>query len=426
MNDYHWLPLPSPILGIKPDPRRKKALLGFLAGPENRLAETAVRLALGWVPFYADSPLSFALSQKVNNSRKMKKGRADRIAAGKGESFGSSSFDWRLAPPVLPDGTSPSLIDYVPPTNIPSLFPMVFYGPSGCGKTQLAAGICRELNRRNPLSAGVILSAGDFYRSLTNAIAENRVGELRTELLRRPVLVLDDLEELEESPAGIAELLNILRATENDGPLVILTLSRHPDTILSFPAPLRARLVGGLLVPIAFPSRRSRALLLRRYAASFQIRLLPDVEDFMNDTFPESPGMMYDIFSQLYYRQQWDKDPPNPEKIEKFFRERQTAAPLTIERIAKAAARAYSVKLGDLRSKTRRKTVVTARNMTLYIARGVIEVTLQELGRYFAGRDHSTVLHGIRSIAEKIEIDDELKLQHDRIMSTLGKAAKIG
>ena len=92
MTDYTWLPFPSPTLGSGSDPRRRRALAEFLAGPENRLAETAVRLVLGGVPFFADSPLSQSLSNKVQRE----KGGA---LAKKGAPLGREAFDWRLPPP---------------------------------------------------------------------------------------------------------------------------------------------------------------------------------------------------------------------------------------------------------------------------------------------------------------------------------------
>lgn len=166
MNEYTWLPFPSPTLGSGSDPRRRRALAEFLAGPENRLAETAVRLVLGGVPFFADSPLSQSLSSKVQRG----KGRGD---SKKGPAIGRTAFDWRLPPPQR-DGGEAKVIDYMPPANLPDLFPLVFYGPSGCGKTQLAGGISRELRRRDPLSEGVFLGGEQFYRSLSDAISKNR------------------------------------------------------------------------------------------------------------------------------------------------------------------------------------------------------------------------------------------------------------
>ena len=418
MNEYTWLPFPSPTLGSGSDPHRRRALAEFLAGPENRLAETAVRLVLGGVPFFADSPLSHSLSNKVQ--------RQARRGASKNEpAIGREAFDWRLPPPRRAGGEA-KVIDYMPPANLPDLFPLVFYGPSGCGKTQLAGGISRELRRRDPLSEGVFLGGEQFYRSFSDAIGKNRAEELRAYFLRCRYLVFDNADELEEYPAGAAELLNLLKSAEKSNTAVILTLSRHPGLVHAFPAALRARLVGGLTVPVAFPSRAGRALLLRRYAEAFRIKLLEPIEAFLLDALPEPPGEMYAVFEQLYHAHHWSETLPDPEKIKDFLEKRQTRAPLTLESIARTAARAYSVKLSELRSNTRRKAVVTARNMALFIARETIEVTLQELGRYFAGRDHSTILHGIRSISEKIETDDELKLQYDQIMGELSKIAKIG
>ena len=340
--------------------------------------------------------------------------------------IGRAAFDWRLPPPRRGDGTLAKVIDYMPPANLPDLFPLVFYGPSGCGKTQLAGGISRELRRRDPQAEGVFLGGEQFYRSLSDAIDHHRAEELRAYFARCRYLIFDNADELEEYPAGAAELLALLKTVRENGAAVILTLSRHPDRIAAFPPALRARLVGGLAVPVAFPTRAGRALLLRRYAEVFRVKLLESTEEFLLDALPEPPGEMYALFEQLYHEHRWSETLPDPERIKRLLDKRQTRAPLSLEAIAKAAARAYAVKLSEMRSNTRSRTVVTARNMALLIARESTEATLQDLGRYFAGRDHSTILHGIRSIAKKMEIDDELKLQHERIMGELSKVAKIG
>ena len=124
---HHWLPLPSPTLGSESDPHETRALSAFLAGPENRIAETAVFWAIGGVPFFADSAESIALSEAVKS----------------GETNDDHDFSsWR--------SPSPSVIDYMPMANVPNLSPLVFYGPSGCGKSHLAGGIYREFRKRAP------------------------------------------------------------------------------------------------------------------------------------------------------------------------------------------------------------------------------------------------------------------------------------
>ena len=413
MNDYTWLPFPSPTLGTSSDPRRERALSGFLAGPENRFAAAAARLAVGGVPFFADSPQSQNLSVKVKRASRQRA----RSAAG---AEPNARFDWRLPPPKKPDGSEPEVIDYMPAASLPRFSPLVFYGPTGCGKTQLARGIYSELRKKSVQSDGAYWDAVDFYRDLTAMIAENRADPFRQWLSACRVIALDNLDQIEGYPAAAAEFLRLLRSVEQNGALVIVTLSRHPDSIAAFSASLRARLLGGLLVPVSYPERPTRLLLLRRYAEAFQVTLSPEAEESMLERFPPSPGEMFSLFSQLYYEQQWDQSSPNPAVIRKKLETRRGSNHLSLERIAKSVARAYSVRLSDLRSKTRCKSVVTARNLTLFIARGTLDVTLQELGRYFAGRDHSTILHGIRTIGEKMETDSELRLQYDQIMKKLG------
>lgn len=427
MNEWHWLPLPSPMLGAGSDPRRQKALAEFLAGPENRLAETAVRMAIGGVPFFADSEVTHNLSEKIRKENESGGFSLAGLKAGKRNErrSGRIGFDWHLPPPLRPDGTSPAVIDYMPMANVPLLSPIVFYGPSGCGKTQLAGGICREFRKSNPQAEGIFLNASEFYRTFTSAIDENRTTELRALFARCRIIVFDNLEELEDHPVGIAELLSILKTAEESQTIVILTLSRHPDSVVSLPISLRARLVGGLLVPVVFPSEESRRLLLRRYAEAFRVKLPPEAEKFILEKFPKPPGEFYGLFAQLCQLQQWEKNRPDIGLIGEFLDQRRTQKPLSLDLIAKTAARIYAVRLSELRSKTRRKTVVTARNMILYIARRSMTITLQELGNYFSGRDHSTILHGIRSIEQKIDSDNELRHQYEMVMGTLNKIAKI-
>lgn len=419
MNDYTWLPFPSPTLGSGSDPRRERALSGFLAGPENRLAAAAARLAIGGVPFFADSPQSRNLSAKVKLAARQKSRAAESVSP-------NSEFDWRLPPPRKRDGSAAEVIDYMPASNLPQLSPLVFYGPTGCGKTQLLRGICGEMRKQPAWLGGVFMDAVDFYRDWTATIAENTVGAFRKWLSGCPLLAVDNLDHLEEYPAGAAEFLRLLRFAEKNGTLVIATLSRRPSAVLGFPAPLRARLGGGLLVPVSYPAPPSRRLLLRRYAEIFQVSLSAEAEEAMAETFPPSPGEMYSLFSRLCYEQQWDKYPPEPEEMKRKIETCQGENPLSLELIAKQVAQAFSVKLSDLRSQTRRKSVVAARNMTLFIARNSLSVTLQELGRYFSGRDHSTILHGIRTAAGKIESDTEFRCQYEQIIDRLNSLGKIG
>ena len=447
---YHWLPLPSPMLGPSAGPREQRALSAFLAGPENRMAETAACWALGGVPFYANSPETLQIAREVQaskpvlfddlpdgtvprgrltiHSQVMARARAG-VAVGSrtGSGIGvrmrpgtpAEPFDWRLP---VPEGRT--VVDYMPITAVPHLSPIVFYGPSGCGKTQLAGGIFREYRKKLPRADGIYMNAGDFYRSFTDAIGENRAEELRGFFSKCSIIALDALDELENRPAGCTELVSILRKGEERGSLTILTAPKHPDELRGLSDTLRARMVGGLLVQVKFPEGEARRMLVHRYAEALDVVLPAAVEEFVVAEFPKPPGEVYGLMNQLCRLCDWQRNVPAVPEIREFLLQRKTRSPLTIEAIAREAAQVYGVRLADLRSKSRLKTVVSARNMAFYIARQTMNVTLNELGGYFAGRDHSTILHGISQAAAALESDESVKALHAKVMETLDRQAR--
>lgn len=442
---HHWLPLPSPTLGADSDPRERKALSAFLAGPENRIAETAVYWAIGGVPFFSDSPESAALSEEVRsaqpldaflplppedgakNIRSQDRGKKGKNAQSAPKSSGDAPSFWRSSYPIPPDenGDVPQIIDYMPMVNIPNLSPLVFYGPSGSGKSHLAGGIYWEFRKRNPRKGGIFLNADEFYRSLTDAVSRNQTVKFRRYFSDCRIVVLDNVDELENRPIGCDELSALLRICEESGILAVLTLSKYPGDAVGLPEALRARLGGGLLVPVVFPEPMSRRILLRRFAEAFGIKLAPEVEDFMTDRFPKPAGEFYGLFSQMFHLGQWSKTPPTIPQIRDFLSRRQTKNPISLDAVVKATAGAFAVRAADMKSKSRLKTIVSARNMAIYIARQTTSITLTELGRYFSGRDHATVLHGLRKMEERLADDDELKKIFRQIMSELDKKVKI-
>jgi chromosomal replication initiator protein len=95
--------------------------------------------------------------------------------------------------------------------------------------------------------------------------------------------------------------------------------------------------------------------------------------------------------------------------VEKYLAERDQRRPAEIRDIAAATARFFALKLGDLRSATRRRPVVMARNVAIYLARRLTNLSLQEIGRYFGDRDHTTVMHGCRAIEKTMKSDPAIR-----------------
>ena len=372
---FHWLPLPG---GIRPEiekrsrrSQRPPLFDGFLAGPENRLAETLVHWILEGIPRFADddTPLSKPPYSSTDKNKSLP--------------FPPASY------PLEPHSTAkhqtrfPAVVDHIPCRYVPHLYPIVFHGPPGCGKSHLANGIYELYRHTYPGSTGVCLTGNDFFRNFTNAIAKQEIREYRVLFENSDIVVIDDIDFLEERPVGQEELLAILELCRRTQSLVILTASEFPGLSKHYFDRLAARLVAGMTVPVRFPSTPSRRFLLDRMANYYNLELLPEVVNFLIDSLPASVEGMHGTILQLVHIKQRLGKELTLARVRTLIEDRQPHRVWTIEEIARKVAKYYAVRIGDMRSASRMKTNVLTRNMTIYLARNLTDLTLQQLGRWF-------------------------------------------
>lgn len=386
---------------------------GFLVGPENLLVETAVDWALGGVPFFADSPESTALWEAVASSKKRAASKKENLwRKEKGERKRRENED------AAPFGSP--VIDYTPLVNLPNAFPLLFYGPSGSGKSHLAHGVFREYLRQHTKRRGIYLSGDDFYRALTRAIAERRTDEWRTYFAECGIVVFDGIHALVNRVNAQKELLAVHSLCERSRTLLLLTSLEAPQRTEKFIEPLASRLSGGLTVPVVFPGEESRRVLIDQFAESCGVKLSGEAIDFLTESLPPAAGAMAGAFRQMKETLDWPNRPVSLAKMRLFLEARRPEKELTLEQIARKCAEQFAVKYSEIRSKSRTKTVVLARNMAIYLARTRSGPTLEELGRWFGGRDHTTILHGFRDMEARLEADPELAAARDAILLALG------
>jgi chromosomal replication initiator protein len=314
----------------------------------------------------------------------------------------------------------------------PSQFnPLVIYGPSGTGKTHLAYGLAQcwsarlsPARREGANQAGdvVYLPAIDFANDLTAAIDRETTGDFRARFRGASLLVIEDLTQLATRRPAQQELLHTLDAVVDRGGQVVATSRVGPAKISGFAPELCSRLTGGLAVPLLPPSSATRQALIQRLAASRGIALpaaaVRILADGVEGTAPELLGALL----ELHVQAELDGEPIDAARVRRWLAGRQSRLQPSLRTIARMSAKYFGLRVADLTSPSRRRSVVRARSVAMYLARQITSKSLGQLGIHFGGRDHTTVLHNYRNVAARVCSDPAIRRAVADIRKLLAQA----
>lgn len=294
----------------------------------------------------------------------------------------------------------------------PNPFLMYFFAPVGFGKTHLAEGLLLSWLMRHPGKSGKCLSAHQFAREWANAQRLKKPQEFFGEYHSLDFFILEDIQELTTHAATQKQLVQTLDLLTKRGARILLT-GNQPISAMPFEAQLTSRLHQGVAIRIQLPGIETRSAILRLPEHSKNV----PISDMALGEFVElaqkeelSVGEMIQRFQKMEWIRKTNREMEIlPEKVSEVFAENGVPREITIPQIAKLAAKFYRVKLSDLRSKSRKTTLVTVRSIIYYMARRLTAATLDEIGLYFNGRDHSTILHGCTQAEILIQNDEEVR-----------------
>ena len=317
--------------------------------------------------------------------------------------------------------------------------PLVFYGPSGVGKSHVALGLARAWKASFPNANVVYLTASELTSGSSDAVDTERKQSTSPAPAHGGVsahgggpahraadyLVVDHLDTIAQSTAAQNELAHAIDAVCQRGGRVVLTATLDPARNAALAPRLRSRLSAGLVAPILPPGAAARARILRELATTHGIalsaccvRLLADGE---RRTVPELLGMLV----QLELEARSNGHTIDEAQVAALLEREPAARRVTAEMIAHAVARHFHVKGEELRSSSRKRSLVMARGVAIYLARKHTRASFVALGRLFGGRDHTTVMHACAKIARDVMDDPTVAAAVSQLESTLDVVANV-
>jgi chromosomal replication initiator protein len=285
----------------------------------------------------------------------------------------------------------------------PEVFnPLYVYGVPGAGKSHLLRGLAaawKGLQRGTAL----YVAADDFARQLGDAQDTNGLGEFRQKYRGASLLAIDDVGRLAGKLTAQEELAATLDAALPLGNRVLVSGATSALQLPGFSPRLIGRLISGLSLPLVLPAAATRLVLLREFAAQRGLNFPEGALRLLAQRLEGSAWELAGAVLQLDTAARLDGQTLTVEQTQRYLQQRDMPRLPGVKEIAAATARHFALRLAELRSPCRRQAVVRARGVAMYLARHLTPESLEQIGRFFGGRDHTTVLHGCRKTEDLLK-----------------------
>lgn len=302
----------------------------------------------------------------------------------------------------------------------PSLY---FYSSSGLGKTHLLHAVANGIKENHPSLIIKITTGRDFMMQMVDAFQNGTINKFRQSYPDKvDVLMIDDIHELKNKDATQNELFHIFNELHRKGKQLIFTSDKPPKEIAGLEERLKTRFQMGLVIDIQKPDLETRMAILKKKAVEMDLFCPDDVIALMAQSFSGSIRAMEGTLVKLsayvdIHKVEIDVDVAR-ELLELNGNDNEESS-FGIEQIAKATANIFRIPLADLKSRSRSKEIVHARHIAMYLSRKKVHCTQQEIGQYFGGRDHTSVLHACEKVQENLKRNSELFQDLQSIESAL-------
>ena len=299
-----------------------------------------------------------------------------------------------------------------PGKTYPALY---IYGNSGLGKTHLIHAIANHVQSHRPSMRICITSANRFMNEMVDSIKKNQSFDFKRQYTENTdILIIDDIHELKNKTTTQEMFFHIFNELISKGKQLVFTSDKTPKEIDGIEDRIRTRLSSALPVEIQQPDLETRIAILKKKAIEKDVYLSDDVVNLVakcvKSNIRELEGCLIKLGAVTSILKV-DIDLEVAKEHLKLNEELENQKSVTIESITKNVAAYYKIPLGDIRGKAKTKEVALPRQVAMYLVSKMLKPTLKDNGQYFSGRDHSTVLHAIKTISDRIKTDNQLAQQ---------------
>ncbi|MFA5286689.1 MAG: chromosomal replication initiator protein DnaA [Candidatus Omnitrophota bacterium] len=300
--------------------------------------------------------------------------------------------------------------------------PLFIYGGVGLGKTHLIQSICHKvLANSNGTLRITYLPSEQFTNELINAIQHHSTTAFRQKYRNTDVLVIDDVHFFGGKDSTQEEFFNTFNALYDAHKQIILSSDRPPKDIADLQERLVSRFGWGLTTDIQPPDLETRVAILKKKIEREPVAVPDDVIFFIAQLIKTNIRELEGALVRTMAYSLMEEKPITIDLAKEVLKDllKEPKKLITIDFIQRCVAEEFGISLGDIKARRRNKTIVLPRQVAMYLSRNLTDLSLPEIGQFFGGKDHTTVLHSYNKIKEAINTEPSLSEKVEKITQVI-------
>lgn len=299
--------------------------------------------------------------------------------------------------------------------------PLFIYGGVGLGKTHLMHAIGNTILQNNPDAKILYLHSERFVADMVKALQTNSINEFKRFYRSLNALLIDDIQFFAGKDRSQEEFFHTFNALLEGQQQIILTSDRYPKEIEGVEERLKSRFGWGLTVAVEPPELETRVAILMSKAELSNIDLPYEVAFFIAKRIRSNVRELEGALRRVIANAQFTGKPITIEFVNEALRDLLALQDklVTVENIQKTVAEYYKVKVADLLSKRRSRSIARPRQMAMALSKELTNHSLPEIGDHFGGRDHTTVIHACRKVKELVLAENDFSEDYKNLMRIL-------
>ena len=288
--------------------------------------------------------------------------------------------------------------------------PLFVYGGVGLGKTHLLQAIGNTVRQANPDARISYIHANDYVDDVVKAYLNKQFDDLKRRYMSLDLLLIDDIQFLAKKDRTQEEFFYVFNSLIENKKQIVITCDTFPKEISGLDDRLKSRFAWGLTVAVEPPELEMRVAILLAKAQAENVKLDENVAFFIAKQVRSNVRELEGALKRVIAFSRFHEKPITLELVKEALRDliASTSRIVSIENIQKTVADFYKIKVADMFSKKRTRNLARPRQIAMALAKELTNQSLPEIGESFGGRDHTTVIHACRKVAELRETEADI------------------